>query len=948
MVGGDGHGIGGNADAFHYVFEPMTGDGQIVARLSQVGATHPMAQAGLMIRETLEADSKYVFVALTPYGVADLQYRLSEKREATSFYTTTGDHDFPCWLKLQRNGDVFTAFYSSDGWSWTPQPPVEIVFKPLEVPMRKVVYMGLAVTSHSRGILCEAAFDNVLAADSSQPDLLIRTDSEYVLTGDNVYETSAANMSEAQRKTQSIGPDMLAVYYLQLVNDGPIGDTFSVFCTGHRSGWDIRWHDPLAQTDISANVLSTTGWTTPLLLPGAWADIVLTMTAQTGVSDGDFCSVLMRAMSTSDRSQVDTASVTTQYDTSLPRAPWNRTYATDADFDEGLLLNVEHHPDLGQLQVSDEAHTGNVLPYIWVPNSNDEQDSVSKVDTRTGRELGRYRVCPRGVYGSPSRTTVDQYGNCWVGNRQCGTAVKIGLLENGQYEDRNGNGIVETSQDLNQDGVITGAEMLDWGQDECVLYEVVLIPPTRDGGAPGDYRGPYSSSPVPRALAVDANNHIWVGCFGTKAYYHIDGATGEILRDIDVSDVAIEGHPSGHTPYGAVIDANGILWSSGHSRNHVLRLDPADNSYSIVPIGHFSYGLALHKDGYLFVSGFTSGHLTRIRLADPNPTKSWPGFPNQTKGVACTDDGDVWIANADSSDGVVVRCTQEGRITARISVGSAPTGVAVDSQGYVWVVDNGDSYIHRIDPNTNEVDLPVPLPGDTRHYGYSDMTGHVLQTHTTRTGSWAVIHNTHSNDSVLGAMWWDASVPEGTSLRFGLRTSDDQRIWSSWQRLEACCAPCDVPPARYCEVKALFQGRVDKTPVLRSVTLCFEDPADCMPDHAEWVAAGQPACWCHPRQCHGDADGLTGGSDKTGRYFVGPADLNVLLSAWMVKEPPDGPGIDSVLNGICADFAHDRSGDAKTGRYHVGPTDLNVLVDHWLTKEPPRGPGISADCLGRL
>jgi hypothetical protein len=124
-------------------------------------------------------------------------------------------------------------------------------------------------------------------------------------------------------------------------------------------------------------------------------------------------------------------------------------------------------------------------------------------------------------------------------------------------------------------------------------------------------------------------------------------------------------------------------------------------------------------------------------------------------------------------------------------------------------------------------------------------------------------------------------------------------------------------------------------------------PAD-HPDFAEWQTMGEPPCWCYAKQCHGDADGLEGGSAKAGFYAVGPLDLNVLVAAWQVKEAPKGPGIGSVENGICADFARDQGGSAKAGFYRVGPTDLNILVDNWLVKEPPKGPGVPGDCGGDL
>ena len=50
------------------------------------------------------------------------------------------------------------------------------------------------------------------------------------------------------------------------------------------------------------------------------------------------------------------------------------------------------------------------------------------------------------------------------------------LAEEGEFIDRNGNGVPDTSSDINNDGDITGDEIRPWGQDECVLFEVILIP----------------------------------------------------------------------------------------------------------------------------------------------------------------------------------------------------------------------------------------------------------------------------------------------------------------------------------------------------------------------------------------------------------------------------------------------------------------------------------------
>ncbi len=156
---------------------------------------------------------------------------------------------------------------------------------------------------------------------------------------------------------------------------------------------------------------------------------------------------------------------------------------------------------------------------------------------------------------------------------------------------------------------------------------------------------------------------------------------------------------------------------------------------------------------------------------------------------------------------------------------------------------------------------------------------------------------------------------------------------------------------------------VDLTPPWVPFEPCFPmtDPA-----YADWVALGKPECWCIKTQCHGDADGLKEGNDKTGYYRVHFRDLNVLLVGWDVMEPagpptPSGIGITNVsftdtlgtVNGVCADFAHNVEGSAKTGYYRVHFSDLNILVTSWYVREPatgstPSGEGIRGDCPGTI
>ncbi len=490
-----------------------------------------------------------------------------------------------------------------------------------------------------------------------------------------------------------------------------------------------------------------------------------------------------------------------------------RTYTTDADFDEGTLVGVEVVGTgvPARLQLSKVTTT---LPFIWVPNTD---GTVSKVNTETGKELGRYWVAPHN--GDPSRTTVDLQGNCWVGNRTAGTVVKIGLYEAGQYIDRNDNGTIETSKDLNDDGDITGGEILPWGQDECVLYEVVLISGKEGTFVPGTYAGGYDTNywgTSPRGLAIDASNNLWAGTWSSSKYYYIDGSTGTILNTIDVS-------PWGHSAYGAVIDQNGILWSARLS-SHVLRIDPSNLANTIKINLEHTYGLGLDYLGHLFVGG--GGQLTKIDINNTVTPIMWTKPARTVRGVVCTADNDVWVAGVDGG-GVynsVSRYDNNGNFVVTIPAFNAPSGVAVDAVGKVWGTNINDSFIHRIDPATNTVDLSKSINGSPGHYTYSDMTGIVSRTITTKIGTWTVDYDSGKEETPWGTISWnnepEGSEPPGTSITVKVRSSNNKMTWSVWETASNGVALSLTPDGRYLQIEATLQIiSGDVSPILSDLTV---------------------------------------------------------------------------------------------------------------------------------
>lgn len=144
--------IWGTADEFHYVHQPLSGDGEITVEVVSLVNTNQWAKAGVMIRESLDADSANAAVFVTPTKGVSFQRRVATA--GNSVWSAGTNASASHWLRLNRSGNVFTASESTDGVTWT-------VINTDTISMASDVYVGLAVTSHSDGVLTTAVMDNV-------------------------------------------------------------------------------------------------------------------------------------------------------------------------------------------------------------------------------------------------------------------------------------------------------------------------------------------------------------------------------------------------------------------------------------------------------------------------------------------------------------------------------------------------------------------------------------------------------------------------------------------------------------------------------------------------------------------------------------------------------------------------------------------------------------------
>ena len=378
------------------------------------------------------------------------------------------------------------------------------------------------------------------------------------------------------------------------------------------------------------------------------------------------------------------------------------------------------------------------LNHIWIANSSEK--TVSKLNTKTGHEVGRYKVC-----GSPSRTSVDLNGDVWVGCRSDGGVVKI-INEKNKCVDKNNNGSIQTSMDKNNNKQIESNEMLPYQQDECVKF--VVYP---DGNT------------VARAAGVDKDNYAWMGFWNSKRLRRLHPLTGASTDQININC----------NPYGLVIDQKGIIWVSGRGCGQLVRVDPKTKAVTKVGNGKGSpYGINVDMFGKIWIAN-TNTYTSRY---DPI-TGAWNSVQHnkRSRGVATSNDGHVYVA-LDTTSTIAKINAVTLTVVAHISLGGGryPVGIAVDYDGYVWAVNQSKATASKVDMNKNKVIGEYKVGSGP--YTYSDMTGYTLHNYTAPKGDFS---------HIFGYSGWSGTVNES-------------KITTKWEQI---MIDVTLPPKSYIKVR---------------------------------------------------------------------------------------------------------------------------------------------------
>jgi beta-galactosidase len=156
-IAGSGSDIWGTADAFQFVYThvPASTNCDFRAQVLSVQNTSANAKAALMIRESLAADSSHAMVDIEPSAGIEFIWRNGTGASADSSVVTG---TAPNWIRLTRTNNMFTAYWSPDGNTWTQ------IGSPTEISMAVGAYIGLAVCAHNNGALCTSLLQNVGAS----------------------------------------------------------------------------------------------------------------------------------------------------------------------------------------------------------------------------------------------------------------------------------------------------------------------------------------------------------------------------------------------------------------------------------------------------------------------------------------------------------------------------------------------------------------------------------------------------------------------------------------------------------------------------------------------------------------------------------------------------------------------------------------------------------------
>ena len=442
--------------------------------------------------------------------------------------------------------------------------------------------------------------------------------------------------------------------------------------------------------------------------------------------------------------------------------------------------------------------------------------------------------------------------------------------------DRNGNGRIDTSTDVNGDGAISVTDPTEFiGQaDECILW-------TKNSAPSGE---------VGRSIVVDAEQNVWAASFSSAKLYRMDGQTGAVMKVIDLKaetglSVGIQSLAMG---------PGGYLYTSDNTTARLIwKIDPnAPDGAHVVdtltsPLATF--GLVVDGSGRVWL-GADADAAVGVMLADftahtVQQVGTNGGCSGRTHGIAMDATGDIWAACWNTNR--VLRIGSDGVAKGTWFVGSKPEGVAVASDGKIWsTISGSDSLSLAVISPAVPANVTTYAAGG-QVFSYGDMTGYLHDRFIMRQGTWSAVHDS----LVAGTNWsnvrWNqeaqGATPAGTSIAVKVRAADTVQALASQAFATVGNSQTFAGiQGRYFEVqttlRSLYYGG---EPVLSDPTLSSSNHAPVAQCQDQNVCAG-PTCTAVVSVNNGsydpDGDPITLAQSPAGPYAIGQRAVSLTVS----------------------------------------------------------------------
>jgi hypothetical protein len=361
----------------------------------------------------------------------------------------------------------------------------------------------------------------------------------------------------------------------------------------------------------------------------------------------------------------------------------------------GLKTDLGAVPDFGAPACGGGMGGGDPdFSYIWIANS--QQNTISKIDTQTLVEKGRYWVRPDNL-GNPSRTSVNLSGDVVTASRDGGFTKFYAQIEDCQ--ESNGVPGIQTAVDAN---------MLPWDQEECRAWHTPM-------GYISQRPAAWTQGTFNNGTCQYENQKVWTSGNnlqnGTVDVLLVNGDTGAIESNIQVSGIMADYYGI----YGAAVDSDGNFWGSQLGQGYLVNINRQTLQVKTWPMATSGYGMTVDSQGYVWTC--SSG----VARFDPM-TETWQ--TNQVGGSGgCMEDGQGTLYMSGGSNNIVAVDTDTLQVKATYPVPQYVHGISIDFYGYVWGVSMANE-AYRLDiTQGGALQTFSNLVGA---YTYSDMTGFAL------------------------------------------------------------------------------------------------------------------------------------------------------------------------------------------------------------------------------